>query len=92
MQKVEIWSVDQSGFSEAIQAAETSDVAAVVVGTWSRDQIELWQGLNTVRECAERPVFSNAFLIKDRWRACRRGRFGTCRCTTATSQSYQSHR
>lgn len=42
----ERWSNDQSGFSEAIAAAEKADVAVVVVGTWSRDQFELWQGLN----------------------------------------------
>ncbi|PPJ50600.1 hypothetical protein CBER1_05723 [Cercospora berteroae] len=42
----ERWSNDQSGFPEAIAAAEAADVAVVVVGTWSRDQQELWQGLN----------------------------------------------
>ncbi|KAF4241727.1 hypothetical protein CNMCM6805_000376 [Aspergillus fumigatiaffinis] len=42
----ERWSNDQSGFAEAIDAARKSDVAIVVVGTWSRDQNELWQGLN----------------------------------------------
>lgn len=42
----ERWSVDQSGFPEAIAAAEAADVAVVVVGTWSRDQQELWQGVN----------------------------------------------
>ncbi|KAL4946294.1 hypothetical protein BDV06DRAFT_208772 [Aspergillus oleicola] len=42
----ERWSNDQSGFSEAIAAAEKSDVAIVIVGTWSRDQQELWSGLN----------------------------------------------
>ncbi|KAL3419854.1 glycosyl hydrolase family 3 [Phlyctema vagabunda] len=42
----ERWSNDQSGFAEAIAAAEAADVAVVVVGTWSRDQNELWQGLN----------------------------------------------
>ena len=45
-QGCERWSNDQSGFEEAIEAAEKSDVAVVVVGTWSRDQYELWQGLN----------------------------------------------
>lgn len=39
-------SSDQSGFEEAIEAAKKSDVAVVVVGTWSRDQGELWTGLN----------------------------------------------
>ncbi|KAI9371267.1 glycoside hydrolase superfamily [Aspergillus egyptiacus] len=45
-QGCERWSNDQSGFAEAIEAAEKSDVAIVIVGTWSRDQRELWQGLN----------------------------------------------
>ncbi|KAF2467313.1 glycoside hydrolase [Lindgomyces ingoldianus] len=42
----ERWSNDQSGFPEAIQVASDADVAVVLVGTWSRDQQELWQGLN----------------------------------------------
>ncbi|RDW77702.1 glycoside hydrolase family 3 protein [Coleophoma cylindrospora] len=42
----ERWSNDQSGFEEAIKAAEAADVAVVMVGTWSRDQLQLWQGLN----------------------------------------------
>ncbi|KAI5861371.1 glycoside hydrolase family 3 protein [Durotheca rogersii] len=42
----ERWSNDQSGFAEAVAAAESADVAVVVVGTWSRDQDELWAGLN----------------------------------------------
>ncbi|PSN71311.1 glycoside hydrolase [Corynespora cassiicola Philippines] len=42
----ERWSNDESGFPEAIAAAEAADVAVVLVGTWSRDQQELWQGLN----------------------------------------------
>ncbi|KAM6482445.1 glycoside hydrolase family 3 protein [Trichoderma sp. SZMC 28011] len=42
----ERWSNDESGFDEAIAAAEASDVAIVVVGTWSRDQNELWSGFN----------------------------------------------
>lgn len=45
-QGCERWSLDQSGFPEAVAAAEEADVAIVVVGTWSRDQQELWQGLN----------------------------------------------
>ncbi|KAL2820541.1 glycoside hydrolase superfamily [Aspergillus cavernicola] len=45
-QGCERWSNDESGFAEAIEAAEKSDVAVVVVGTWSRDQMELWQGVN----------------------------------------------
>ncbi|KAL2755641.1 glycoside hydrolase family 3 protein [Sodiomyces alcalophilus JCM 7366] len=42
----ERWSNDEDGFPEAIAAAEAADVAVVVVGTWSRDQNELWAGLN----------------------------------------------
>lgn len=42
----ERWSNDDSGFDEAVAAAEAADVAVVVVGTWSRDQNELWGGLN----------------------------------------------
>ncbi|KAK4034934.1 glycoside hydrolase superfamily [Parachaetomium inaequale] len=42
----ERWSTSEDGFAEAIAAAEAADVAVVVVGTWSRDQNELWQGLN----------------------------------------------
>ncbi|EON99739.1 putative beta- protein [Phaeoacremonium minimum UCRPA7] len=45
-QGCERWSNDESGFPEAIAAAEGADVAVVVVGTWSRDQGELWQNLN----------------------------------------------
>lgn len=45
-QGCERWSNDDSGFDEAIAAAEAADVAVVVVGTWSRDQNELWGGLN----------------------------------------------
>lgn len=45
-QGCERWSNDDSGFPEAVAAAEAADVAVVVVGTWSRDQTELWQGLN----------------------------------------------
>jgi len=46
VQGCERWSNDKSGFSEAVSAAEAADVAVVVVGTWSRDQNELWEGLN----------------------------------------------
>jgi beta-glucosidase len=42
----ERWSNDQSGFPEAVATAKAADVAVVVVGTWSRDQGELWTGLN----------------------------------------------
>ncbi|KAH7090747.1 glycoside hydrolase superfamily [Paraphoma chrysanthemicola] len=45
-QGCERWSNDQSGFPDAVAAAQDADVAVVVVGTWSRDQNELWQGLN----------------------------------------------
>ncbi|KNG82389.1 beta-glucosidase [Aspergillus nomiae NRRL 13137] len=45
-QGCERWSNDESGFAEAVEAAQKSDVAVVVVGTWSRDQKELWAGLN----------------------------------------------
>lgn len=40
------WSNDESMIPEAVSAAENADVAVVVVGTNSRDQQELWQGLN----------------------------------------------
>lgn len=46
MQGCDRASNDQSGFEEAIEAAKKSDVAVVIVGTWSRDQGELWTGLN----------------------------------------------
>ncbi|KAF1995034.1 glycoside hydrolase family 3 protein [Amniculicola lignicola CBS 123094] len=45
-QGCERWSNDQSGFPDAVAAANAADVAVVLVGTWSRDQQELWQGLN----------------------------------------------
>lgn len=45
-QGCERWSNDQSGFGEAVSVASAADVAVVIVGTWSRDQNELWQGLN----------------------------------------------
>ena len=37
-----MWSNDQSGFVDAVAAAQTSDVAIVMVGTWSLDQTLLW--------------------------------------------------
>ncbi|KAK7525318.1 glycoside hydrolase family 3 protein [Phyllosticta citriasiana] len=40
------WSNDESGIPEAAAAASAADAAVVIVGTWSRDQTELWQGLN----------------------------------------------
>lgn len=45
-QGCELWSMDGSGFEEAVQAAKASDVAIVMVGTWTRDQTELWSGYN----------------------------------------------
>ncbi|KAF9876255.1 glycosyl hydrolase family 3 [Colletotrichum karsti] len=39
-------STDESGIEEAVAAANAADVAVVIVGTWSRDQDELWAGLN----------------------------------------------
>lgn len=45
-QGCERWSLDESMFPEAIAAAQDADVAVVVVGTWSRDQKQLWEGLN----------------------------------------------
>ncbi|KAJ3559630.1 hypothetical protein NP233_g11219 [Leucocoprinus birnbaumii] len=41
-QGAELWSNDQSGFPEAVQAAQNSDAAIVMVGTWSLDQTLLW--------------------------------------------------
>ncbi|CAK5266567.1 unnamed protein product [Mycena citricolor] len=37
-----LWSNDQSGFAAAVSAAQQSDVAVVMVGTWSLDQTQLW--------------------------------------------------
>lgn len=42
----ERWSTDESGIPEAVESAKNADVAVVIVGTWSRDQNELWAGLN----------------------------------------------
>ncbi|KAF7291790.1 Glycoside hydrolase family 3 protein [Mycena chlorophos] len=41
-QGCELWSNDQSGFDEAVSAAKSSDIAVVMVGTWSLDQTLLW--------------------------------------------------
>ncbi|TCD71921.1 hypothetical protein EIP91_000053 [Steccherinum ochraceum] len=38
----QLWSNDESGFSDAVSAAQASDVAVVMVGTWSLDQTLLW--------------------------------------------------
>ncbi|KAI9318774.1 beta-glucosidase-related glycosidase [Dichotomocladium elegans] len=45
-QGCELWSLDKSGFDDAVKAAENSDIAIVMVGSWTRDQTELWTGLN----------------------------------------------
>ncbi|KAL8278947.1 hypothetical protein RQP46_008616 [Phenoliferia psychrophenolica] len=45
-QGCQLWSNDQSGFQEAVEAALISDAAVVFVGTWSRDQTLLWSGAN----------------------------------------------
>jgi hypothetical protein len=65
----ERWSNDEDGFPEAIAAAEAADVAVVVVGTWSRDQNELWGGLNattgkseTTPPCTPRPRLTSFVL------------------------------
>ncbi|KAI1100090.1 glycoside hydrolase family 3 protein [Jackrogersella minutella] len=42
----ERWSTSTSGIASAVALAQEADVAVVVVGTWSRDQDELWAGLN----------------------------------------------
>ncbi|KAJ7174638.1 glycoside hydrolase superfamily [Mycena filopes] len=42
-----LWSNDDSGFGAAVMAAQASDIAVVMVGTWSLDQTLLWtQGTN----------------------------------------------
>lgn len=41
-QGCELWSYDESGFTDAIAAAQASDVAIVMVGTWTLDQTLLW--------------------------------------------------
>ncbi|KAF8919142.1 glycoside hydrolase superfamily [Mucidula mucida] len=41
-----LWSNDESGFQDAVDAAGASDVAIVFVGTWSLDQTRLWSGVN----------------------------------------------
>lgn len=41
-QGCELWSNDQSGFDEAVSAAQASEVAVVMVGTWTLDQTLLW--------------------------------------------------
>ncbi|KAJ3503281.1 hypothetical protein NLJ89_g8503 [Agrocybe chaxingu] len=41
-QGCELWSNDESGIAAAVEAAQSSDVAIVMVGTWSLDQTLLW--------------------------------------------------
>ncbi|XP_006457607.1 hypothetical protein AGABI2DRAFT_213076 [Agaricus bisporus var. bisporus H97] len=41
-QGTELWSNDQAGFPEAVKTAQNSDVAIVMVGTWTLDQTLLW--------------------------------------------------
>ncbi|KAG6890480.1 hypothetical protein C0992_001148 [Termitomyces sp. T32_za158] len=41
-QGCELWSNDESGIQDAVEAARNSDVAVVMVGTWSLDQTNLW--------------------------------------------------
>lgn len=43
----ERWSNDESGLPETIATASAADVTVFIVGTWSRDQIELWAGFNS---------------------------------------------
>jgi beta-glucosidase len=45
-QSCQMWSYDHSNISSAVDAAKAADVTVVVVGTWSRDEIELWAGIN----------------------------------------------
>ncbi|KAF2403341.1 glycoside hydrolase [Trichodelitschia bisporula] len=40
------WSTSTASIPAAVAAAKAADVAVVIVGTWSRDQNELWSGLN----------------------------------------------
>ncbi|KXG50456.1 Major facilitator superfamily domain, general substrate transporter [Penicillium griseofulvum] len=63
-QGCERWSSDQSGFPQAIQAAKEADVAVVAVGTWSRDQDELWAGVNATDRHAATVDKTNS-TIKD---------------------------
>lgn len=60
-QGCERWSNDESGFPAAISAAKGADVAVVVVGTWSRDQYQLWAGFNATT--GEHVDVSNLNLI-----------------------------
>ncbi|KAF4615931.1 hypothetical protein D9613_011320 [Agrocybe pediades] len=41
-QGCELWSNDESGIPAAVEAAKASEVAVVMVGTWSLDQTQLW--------------------------------------------------
>lgn len=42
-QGCELWSNDESQIPAAVAAAEASDAAVVMVGTWSLDQTLLWE-------------------------------------------------
>ncbi|KAI1446090.1 glycoside hydrolase family 3 protein [Annulohypoxylon stygium] len=45
-QGCERWSSSQEGIPAAVSLAQEADIAIVIVGTWTRDQDELWAGLN----------------------------------------------
>jgi len=40
------WSTSEEEFDEALATAQAADAVVLVLGTWSRDQTELWQGKN----------------------------------------------
>ena len=42
----ERWSTSESHIPAAVASARAADAAVVIVGTWSRDQAQLWEGLN----------------------------------------------
>ncbi|KAF7367923.1 Glycoside hydrolase family 3 protein [Mycena sanguinolenta] len=56
-----LWSNDDSGFGEAVMAAQASDIAIVMVGTWSLDQTLLWSGANATT--GERVDLSDLVLV-----------------------------
>lgn len=64
---VERWSTNESGIPEAVDVANAADVAVVIVGTWSRDQQELWQGMNatTGEHIDERYVAASGMPCQD---------------------------
>lgn len=59
----ERWSNDEDDFPAAIEAATAADVAVVVVGTWSRDQNELWGGLNATTGKLHRHALDGQFEL-----------------------------